>query len=79
MVGSREVEPDSIVLPSCTDTSGLGFRVQGLGFRVLGFRVSGLGFRVLGFRGSGIPCRKVGCLECMAPLSHPLYFPFGFP
>ena len=26
-----------------------GFRISGLGFRVLGFRISGLGFRVLGF------------------------------
>ena len=30
------------------ETMGLGFRVQGLGFRGLGFRV--LEFRVLGFR-----------------------------
>ena len=45
----------------CSGLSGSGFRVHGLGFRVLGFRVRfrvhGLGFRVLGFRVHGLGFR----------------------
>ena len=35
------------------EAEGLGFRFQGLGFRVYGLRVQGLGFRVFWIRGSG--------------------------
>ena len=48
--------------PLKTDASphGLGFRVEGLGFRGLGFRVEGLGFRGLGFRVEGLGFRGLG-------------------
>ena len=39
------------MLRAAASVCSLGFRVQGLGFRVLGFRVWGLGCRVCsGFR-----------------------------
>ena len=39
---------------------GLGFRVQGLGFRGVGFRVQGLGFRGVGFRVQDLGFRGLG-------------------
>ena len=45
---------------SVSSAEGLGFRVQGLEFRVQGFRVQGLGFRVQGFMVQGLGFRALG-------------------
>ena len=45
------VRDEALAVSGCFEI-GLGFRVEGLGFRIyLGFRVSGLGFRSLGVAG----------------------------